>query len=202
MRRVAGLRLPTGVADWRLMGRTARLVLSLPAYAALAAAYASLALTLFVFSRNLSVLWRVVLFGDLPLDARAGVFLAMYPGLGSAYTLAATVVLLGTAALVGVDLSMVTYHVREHGAALRDGSGGAAGAVLGTLGAGCASCGSAVLAGLLSAVGATGLLAALPLDGLEFAVPAVGALLLSVFWVADGMRGGDVAGCPVAFDDG
>lgn len=180
------------------MGRTVRLVLSLPPYAGLTGLYAYLALSLFVFSRNLPVLGRVILFGDLPVDARLGVLLAMYPGIGSAYTLVQTVLLLATAALVGIDLAMATYHVREHRVSLREGSGSAGGVVLGTLGAGCASCGSAVLAGFLSLFGATGLLAAFPLDGLEFAVLAIVTLLVSIFWVADGMCGGNVAGCPVA----
>jgi hypothetical protein len=69
--------------------------------------------------------------------------------------------------------------------------------VLGTLGAGCAACGSAVLAGLLSLVGGSGLLLLLPLDGLEFALGSGVVLLLSVFWLADGMRGGEINGCPV-----
>lgn len=73
--------------------------------------------------------------------------------------------------------------------------------VLGTLGAGCASCGSVLLVGVLSLAGASGVLAALPLDGLEFALLAICALLLSTFWIADGMRGGTVPGCPILADD-
>jgi len=73
----------------------------------------------------------------------------------------------------------------------------AAGLLLGTLGAGCAACGTAVLAGLLSLVGASGALLLLPLEGLEFALLALVALLFSIHWLADGMRGGEVAGCPV-----
>jgi FtsH-binding integral membrane protein len=69
--------------------------------------------------------------------------------------------------------------------------------VLGTLGAGCAACGSAVLLGLLSLVGVSTTLLFLPLDGLEFALGAVVVLTLSIYWLADGMRGGEINGCPV-----
>lgn len=196
----AGLRLPTTRADWRLVGRTARLVLSIPAYAGLAGLVSWLAISVFVFSRNVSVLHRVIVFGDLPPGARLRVLVAMYPGLGNAYTPGQTVLLLATGALVGVNLAMATYHVRAHRASLRDGSGSVGGVVLGTLGAGCASCGSAVLVGLLSLGGASGVVAALPLDGLEFALVALVVILLSTFWIADGMRGGTVAGCPVPRD--
>jgi len=72
-----------------------------------------------------------------------------------------------------------------------------AGVVLGVLGAGCAACGSTVLVGLLSLLGVSVSLVALPLEGLEFALGAVVVLVLSIYWLADGMRGGRVRGCPV-----
>lgn len=55
----------------------------------------------------------------------------------------------------------------------------------------------AVLGGLLSLVGPEGALTLLPLDGLELTVLAALALVLSTFWLADGMRGGAIQGCPV-----
>lgn len=192
--------LPTRGRDWRLMARTVRLVLSVPHYAALAVAYGYLGLSVFVFARNLDLLTDVVLLGGLPLAARLTVLVEMYPGVSTAYTVEQSVVLLVTAALIGVDLAMLTYHVREHRLTLRDGSGSLTGVLLGTLGGGCAACGSALFVGILSLVGAGGLLTALPLDGLEFALGAVVLLVLSIYWLADGMRGGEVAGCPVELD--
>lgn len=189
--------LPTERGDWRLMGRTVRLVLSVPRYAVLAAVFGLLGLSVFVFARNLSVLREVILFSTLPVGNRLRVLVGMYPGLGSAYTLEQTVVLLTTGALVGVDLALLTYHVLEHRVSLRGGSGGLTGVLLGTLGGGCAACGSAVFVGILSLFGASGLLAALPLDGLEFALLAIAMLVVSIYWMADGMRGGEIAGCPV-----
>jgi hypothetical protein len=106
-------------------------------------------------------------------------------------------VLVLVAALTGVDVALVAYHVREHRVTLGEGGTSAVGLLLGTIGAGCAACGSAVLAGLLSLVGAAGLLTMLPLDGLEFSLLALVALLLSIHWLADGMRGGEIRGCPV-----
>lgn len=192
-----GLRLPTRRRDWRLMGRTVRLVLSLPRYAVLTVGYAWLGLSVFVFARNLGILRQVIVLGDLPPANRARVFTEMYPGLGTAYTVEQTAVLVATAVLVGINLTLLTYHVREHRLDLRDGYGSFTGIVLGTLGGGCAACGSAVFAGILSVVGASGLLAGLPLDGLEFALAAVGLLVLSIYWLAEGMRGGAIAGRPV-----
>lgn len=197
MRVLDGLGLPTRRRDWRLMGRTVHLVLSLPKYTLLAVSYALLTLSVFVFARNLDILQQVILSGEIPLTARLQIFVEMFPGIGSAYTTEQTVLLVTTAALVGVNLTLITYHLLEHRGSLRGGSGSVGGVVLGTLGAGCASCGSALLVGVLSLFGASGVLAALPLDGLEFALLALVLLVLSIYWTAEGLRGGTIRGCPI-----
>ena len=101
------------------------------------------------------------------------------------------------AALIGANVALAVYHLREHGLSVRRGSGSLGGVLLGTLGAGCAACGSALIAGLLGLVGAAGLLTLLPLDGLEFALLALLVVVLSTYWLAEGMRGGEINGCPV-----
>lgn len=192
-----GLSLPMRRADWRLMARTARLVLSLPAYATLAGVAAAVALSMFVLSQNLQFVSAVVVFGSVDPVTRFRALLGLYPLFGSAYSVLTAAVLLLTAALVGVNIAMVGYHLREHDLGAREGAGSAVGVVLGVLGAGCAACGSALLAGVLTLVGLGGILTVLPLHGLEFAVLALGAVILSIYWIAEGMRGGEVAGCPV-----
>jgi hypothetical protein len=191
------LRLPTRAADWRRTGRTVRLVLGGPAYAALAVGVAALTLTGFVVSGNVALVVDVVVGGSLPVRARLAVLLGLYPFLGTTFASLQGLVLLFVAALAGVDLALVAYHLREHRLTPGEGGGSAVGVLLGALGAGCAACGSAVLAGLLSLVGVAGLSTRLPLDGLEFALLAAVALLLSIHWLADGMRGAEVRGCPV-----
>lgn len=190
-----GVRLPTRPRDWRLMGRTTRLVLSGPGYALLALVASALALAVFVLAQNLPLVGDVLVGGSLPLGTR----LTVLVGLFLSFEPATTLLLLVVAALTGVDVALVTYHLREHRVSLGEGGGSLLGVVLGTLGAGCAACGSVLLAGVLAAVGAGGLLTLLPLEGLEFAVLALGALVLSVYWLADGMRGGEIRGCPVEF---
>lgn len=190
-------RLPTRADEWRLVGRTVRLVLSIPEYAVLSVTYTILGLSLFVLSRNVAVLRQVIIGGDLPLATKGVILVELYPFIGIGYTALQGAVLVTTAVLVGVNLGVATYHFREHGLSVGQGSGSIGGIGLGLLGAGCAACGSAVLAGLLSIAGASGLLLALPLDGLEFSALAMLALLLSLYWLAEGMRGGDIGGCPV-----
>lgn len=190
------VRLPTRGRDWRLMGRTARLVLTVPWYALLAVLTGVAALTLFVFSLNVPLV-AFAFTGTLAPGARVDLLVSQFPFLGPAFTPVQGLLLLGVAALTGVDVAMAIYHFREHGVSIRQGGTGAAGVVLGTLGAGCAACGSAVLVGLLSLLGVSTSLLFLPLDGLEFALGALVVLTLSVYWLADGMRGGEINGCPV-----
>lgn len=191
------VRLPTRTTDWRLMGRTARLVLTIPGYAVVAVVTAVVSLSAFVLSQNVRLVLDVVVGGSLPVENRLAVLAGLYPLLGTSFSPADGIALLVVAALVGVDIALVAYHVRVHGLSPREGGGGAVGVVLGMLGAGCAACGSAVLLGLLSLVGAGGAVTLLPFDGAEFTALAVVALLLSIYWVADGMRGGTINGCPI-----
>jgi len=194
---VAGVRLPTRRTDWRLMGRTARLVLGLPGYAAVAVLATVASLTAFAVSLNVAYVLNLVVGGSLPLSNRLTLLVELYPFVGEFFTPAQGLLLVTVALLTGVDIAMAAYHFREHGLDLQQSGAGAAGLVLGTLGAGCAACGSAVLLGLLSLVGVSTTLLFLPLDGLEFALGAVVVLTLSIYWLADGMRGGEINGCPV-----
>jgi len=179
------------------MGRTARLVVTVPTYAAVTAVAAAVALTAFVVSLNVPLVANLVVGGSLSLLSRLAILAELYPFIGTSFGPLQGFLLLAVAGLTGVDIAMATYHFREHGLDLQQGGAGAAGVVLGTLGAGCAACGSAVLLGLLSLVGVSTTLLFLPLDGLEFALGAVVVLTLSIYWLADGMRGGEINGCPV-----
>lgn len=189
--------LPTDADDWRLMGTVTKLVLSVPAYAALSLVFSAVALTLFVVPLNWALVTDVVVGGSFPLSTRLTVLLALYPFAGGDFGLVQGTLLLLTAALVGVNAAVATYHLRHHAARMREGAGSLAGAVLATLGAGCAACGSALLAGLLGLVGVTGALTLLPLEGLEFALLALAVVVLSLHWLSKGMEGGMVGGCPV-----
>ncbi len=190
------LRPPTRRADWRLLARTVRLVLSIPAYAVVSVVAAVIALSAFVFAQNIPLV-SFALTGSLPLDARVTILLERFPFIGTDFGTTTGILLLVVAGLTGVDIAMVTYHVREHGLGVEQSGGSAVGVVLGVLGAGCAACGSAILVGVLSLVGATGLLTVLPLEGQEFLLLAPVVLVLSLYWLAEGMRGGRINGCPV-----
>ena len=189
-------RLPLRGRDWRLMGRTARLVLGGPGYAVLAVVAALAGLSLFVLSLNVS-LAGFALAGDLALGARLRILVGLYPFVGSAYGPLQGALLVFVSLLLGVDVAMATYHFREHRVTVEASGASAVGVLLATLGAGCAACGVPILLGVLSLLGVPSAALLLPFDGLEFAALAAVVLVLSIHWLADGMRGGEIRGCPV-----
>jgi len=190
------VRLPTRARDWRLMGRTTRLVLTVPVYAAVGVAGAVAGLTLFVASLSPDLV-GFALTGPLTIESRLRLLVNLYPFAGTEYGILDGSLLVVVAALFGANLALLAYHLREHDLSAREGSGSAVGLVLGVLGAGCAACGTVVLAGVVSLFGVSVSLTVLPLEGLEFTLLALLALVLSTYWLADGMRGGVVNGCPI-----
>jgi hypothetical protein len=190
------LRLPTRRRDWRLVGRTVRLVLGIPTYAGVAVVGSLFALTTFAAVQNPDLV-GFALTGSLPAADRLTILVELYPFVGTSYSPVSGALLLLVSALVGVDLSMLAYHVREHGLRPEEGAAGTLGAVLGAFGAGCGACGAVLVTGLLSLLGATGALALLPLEGTELTLAAMAVLVLSVYWLAEGLRGGEIRGCPV-----
>lgn len=195
--------LPRRRADVRLVVRTVRLVLGQPLYFVIGITSALIALTGLVVSQNLALVFDLVLGGDLSLTARLYILVQQYPFVGPGFTTVQGLLVLGVSLLVGIDLALLSYHVREHSLSAREGSSGVAGVTLGVIGAGCAACGPAIVVGVLSLVGAAslstviGAVESLPLDGLEFGLAAAVLLVLSIYWIADGMRGGQIQGCPV-----
>ena len=158
------------------------------------------ALTLFSLSQTLTLTADLVVGGSLPLADRLVLVVEQYPFIGTNYSPVDGAALLLVVSLVGANLALVVYHLREHDLSAAGSGGSLLGVALGVLGAGCAACGSAILLGVLSLFGASGLVLLLPLGGLELSLLAVVALLLSTYWVADGMRGGEIRGCPITVD--
>lgn len=189
--------LPTSRGDWRLLARTIRLVLGHPSYLAQAFAIAVLAAVAMSLTQNLQYNVDILLYGDLPLETKLEVIQVQLPFFGESFDRERGVLIYTIAALTGTNVAMLTYHVFEHDLSVEGGSGSAAGVVLGTIGAGCAACGPGILAGVVGLVGGAGVLANLPYEGLEFSMLAVIVLVLSMYWLADGMRGGEIRGCPV-----
>lgn len=189
--------LPTKKEDFYLIFVTIRLVLSIPKYLFLSLIIAFLSLTIFTVSQNLDFFFNSILGGFLPLENRLILFLELFPLIGAFYNISTGILLILLSVFIGINISLVVYHIFEHEFSASSGSVSLLGIVFGFLGAGCAACGSVLLLGILSLFGATSLILLLPFHGIEVSFIAFIALFLSTYWIADGMREGEIAGCPI-----
>jgi len=185
---------PTTATDWRLMLGTAFGVLSRPPYALVAIVSSVAALTAITIVMSPTLFLDLVVFGDLPVRARIEVLVDLYPLVGVSYSLFQSMLLVTISALIGIDLAMVSYYILVHGAGIAGGSGGLTSAILATLGAGCSACGPTIAAGLVSAIGAGFLL---PFGGDELVAIAVVLVVLSIYWIADGLAAAEAGVCPI-----
>lgn len=175
--------LPSSIADWRRITRVVRDVLSVPRYAAIALAAAVLALSVFVVAVNLPVV-HLALFGTMPLAVRTGILLRLYPFVGTGFGALAGGALVSVAGVFGVATALLTHQRRRHDAVDSRGDASGSGAAVIAFTAGCVACGSALVVGSLTLLGVSWTVLVLPLDGVEFALPALVAFLLSIHWVA------------------
>lgn len=191
------LSLPTARTDWRRMGWAIEHVFGRPRWTVLGLGTGTATVALFVAFDSPVYVQRVVLGGDLSLFGRVRAFVTLFPALAPGPGFVRGLLLYPTGLAVGTNVTMLGYQLRHNRGGVAGGSGGILAVTLGVLGAGCASCGVAVVASALSLTGVAAGLAALPFDGLEFLVLALGVTVVSIHWVAVGLAAGDVAGCPV-----
>lgn len=191
--------LPTRREDWTRLGSTTASVLRTPQSAAVAVAVAALALTAFSLGQQLDFVATVVELPWLTLRERLGILLDQYPVVGSAYDPVRGWLLVVVAGQTGVVAALGVRALRERDDIRTGGDGvlGTAGVVLGAAGAGCAACGPTVFAAVLAAMGVTGVVAALPFDGVEFLVLGVVAMLCSLHRASLALDG---AACRVGAD--
>src|SRR3989344_1078222 len=123
------------------------------------------------------VLVKDTLFGNFPLDYKFDLMIALLAGMWTAMTGAGLLILITTAVLTGINLTLVFQRF------VRLGSGGklhlvvGGSSILGIVGSGCAACGLPILALL----GLSGSIAYLPFRGTELSIITVILLFISLY---------------------
>ena len=163
-----------------------REVLLRPSYAALAGAIGLVAFLLAIWLPNIALLSEVFSDAQVSLEAKVGIALSLLAGIATNFSLFSASYTVAIAVLLGIDMAMVVYLLRQKRAAAAGknlvlGSGGVAS---GLVGIGCAACGSLLLGGLVPSLGVAGALAALPLQGEEFGILSVALLFVSLLFVS------------------
>ncbi|HBE90314.1 MAG TPA: hypothetical protein DDW41_03845 [Candidatus Andersenbacteria bacterium] len=115
---------------------------------------------------------------DLPISL-LGSIVTNFTLLSASYTIAIAI-------LFGINVAMFVYFLRRRVDEVKQAgvATGLFGITSGVIGMGCAACGSFLLTSLLSFVGASGILAFLPLNGGEFGILGVALLGTSLYMTA------------------
>lgn len=155
-------------------------------YIALAGALAIIAFLLAVWFPNLGLIDEVFRGSNAPFAAKLGIALSLLGGIGTNFSLLSAAYTVAIAVLFGINAAMIVYLLRQKrteaaGQNIAIGSGGVASGVLGI---GCAACGSLISGAAFLALGGTGALALLPLNGGEFGILSVALLVVSLSLVS------------------
>lgn len=150
-----------------------------PAYVVLALVVSALVFVLAVWLPNIRLVAGIVISPDVPFITKLELPLSLLGSIGTNFTVLSALYTITIAILFGVYIAMLTYFLKRR---IKEvGQSGVAtgflGITSGVLGVGCAACGSFLLTSL-TLVGASGVLAFLPLGGSEFGI--IGAVLLAL----------------------
>lgn len=178
--------------------KVCRLVFTSPLYLGIFLLITPVFLIILLLPTDYQIILDVVVFGETTLKARLSVIYSILPLTGeTTYTVFTDSMMYIVSFLVSANITLLLYHLREHGLKFQNTAGGTVGSLLGIFGAGCASCGTALLTAVLSVFGISGALTVLPLHGGEFLIIAIIVSLLSIIWMSKGLKGGMVRGCPI-----
>jgi len=174
-----------------------RLVFGHLSYLALAGLLAILAFLLAVWLPNFRLIQEVFAGADASFATKLGIALSLLGGIGTNFSLLAAGYTIAIAVLFGLTAAMIVYTLKQRriaaaGKSIAVGSGAL---VSGVIGIGCAACGSLILGVVLPALGATGALAALPLNGEEFGILSVALLFVSLLQVSRNIA--EPGACPL-----
>lgn len=166
-----------------------------PVYLLIASLVGLSVFMLAVWAQNLHSIWNVVSSSSISISQKVSFLSSFVGSIQTNFTLLSASYIIINAVLFGINVALVVYYIRIKRSVLLQtelnadaSSTGAFGMGIGglfsaILGIGCAACGSIILTPLLALVGASGLLAVLPLAGGEFGILGGALLLFSIYLV-------------------
>ena len=133
-----------------------------------------------VWLPNISLIVKVMGHPGISLTQKLDLPISLLGSIVTNFTLLSASYTIAIAILFGINVAIFVYFLRRRITDVEQSgiATGFFGITSGVIGMGCAACGSFLLTSLLSLVGASGILAFLPLGGGEFGI--LGVILLSV----------------------
>lgn len=148
-------------------------------FVALAVVTSAVIFVLAVWLPNLGLIARVIGDSGIPLATKVQIPINFLGSIRTNFSVLSASYTIAIAILFGINLAMIAYYIQKRKNIMREAGVAAhfGGFMSGVLGVGCAACGSFIL----SALGAAGAVALLPLKGAEFGILSVGLLGVSLF---------------------
>lgn len=163
-----------------------RAVLGKPLYGVVAILVGSMTFALMLWLRNLRGIFQVIRSPLFDVPDTAAFLFKLLGGIVTNSTPLAAGLIVAASILFGINIALLVYSLVHRSRVLPARAQGSTvfALVSAALGAGCASCGTYLLGAVLASVGASGVLAFLPLGGQELLVVSIGLLIVSIGWVA------------------
>jgi hypothetical protein len=180
-----------------MMLKALRKVFASGRYITLVFAVGLVAFAFAVWLPNLPLIVQVMGHSGIPVSQKIGLPLSLLGSITTNFTPLSASYTIAIAVLLGMNVAMLVYYLRRRIADVASIglATGFLGMTSGVLGMGCAACGSLLLTSTFSLLGASGILAILPLAGGEFGI--LGVILLTVSLYLTAKRIQDPAVCRI-----
>lgn len=161
-------------------------VFSKPAYVFSALIISVIVFIFAVWFPNFSLIVGIMGHPELSFSQKLDLPISLLGSIATNFTLLSASYTIAIALLFGINLVMMIYFLKRKINTVKQSgmATGFMGIVSGVLGMGCAACGSLLLTSGLSFIGASSILAYLPLDGGEFGILGVVLLSISIYLTA------------------
>lgn len=156
-------------------------VLLNPKYAALATLVALSLVAFAVWLPNFRLITASLPSSSLTFGQKVGLLTALLGSIGTNFTTLSRSLLIVSAVLMGIQVALVTYYIRQTAKLQQDMGISFLAMSLSLLGVGCASCGSVLLATLFGFGAMTSMVGLLPFKGQEFSLLGL-AILVFAIW--------------------
>lgn len=171
-------------------------------YLGVALGFSALAFAVSLWLHNIALIKTALFSPFFTTIDKILLLIRLLGGITTNVTTLSAVLIIVLALIFGINIAFLLYSLRHKSKATSVyATGSVAGGIISAVfGTGCASCGAYLLGSILTSLGASGLLAFLPLGGQEFLLLSIGLLVVSVVWSAKSIQTASICSVPLLSD--
>lgn len=155
-------------------------IITTPKYLLLSIVVGLMVIAFAAWLPNLHLITKTMTSSTMTLWQKTNLLSGLLGSLKTNFTPLFRIVTIFSAALAGVQISLLVYYLKQTARFQQSMGMSALGVTTSMLGVGCASCGSVVLTSLIGFGSATTILGFLPFRGQEFSFVGIGILLFAI----------------------